>query len=208
MNDFHACALLAHLEACMLETDWYLFRIRQVLFWTRTMWRWKKNCCPRQLWIANCAEPCPVVNFQHCPTYTYIDTYIILIHALNNFKYSCLTALINTPMHACMHVECTLRTKGPPEKTMFPTVSQTTNPYQVLPQFLLILGKKIDSASLVKATCMHACMAIAKSYSVRLDSNMGGVCFRTNWSHTRTKENVLKSSGHRFSYTVQVACMF
>lgn len=44
-----------------------------------------------------------------------------------------------------------LRTKGPAEKTMFPTVSQTTNPFQVLPQFLMTLGKKIDSASLVKA---------------------------------------------------------
>lgn len=41
--------------------------------------------------------------------------------------------------------------KGPAEKTMFPTVSQTTNPFQILPQFLLILGKKIDSASAIKA---------------------------------------------------------
>lgn len=61
-----------------------------------------------------------------------------------------------------------LRTKGPAEKTMFPTVSQTTNPFQVLPQFLMTLGKKIDSASLVKAgtwvlvskttACMYYCM--------------------------------------------------
>ena len=50
-------------------------------------------------------------------------------------------------MHAHM-----LRLKGPPEKTPFPTVSQTSNPYQVLPQFLLTLGKKIDSASLIKAS--------------------------------------------------------
>lgn len=67
-------------------------------------------------------------------------------------------------MHACMHAHVqnmilnALRTKGPPEKTMFPTVSQTTNPFQVLPQFLLILGKKIDSASVLKASHMHACM--------------------------------------------------
>ena len=51
-------------------------------------------------------------------------------------------------MHACILIK--LRIKGPAEKTMFPTVSQTTNPYQVLPQFLHILGKKTDSASLVK----------------------------------------------------------
>lgn len=47
----------------------------------------------------------------------------------------------------CMDVP---RMKGPAEKALFPTVSQTTNPYQILPSFLMILGKKIDSASLVQ----------------------------------------------------------
>ena len=66
--------------------------------------------------------------------------------------FSCVTFLTkDANFQAFMHAHM-LRLKGPPEKTPFPTVSQTCNPYQVLPQFLLTLGKKIDSASLIKAS--------------------------------------------------------
>ncbi|CAJ1359469.1 unnamed protein product [Effrenium voratum] len=39
--------------------------------------------------------------------------------------------------------------KGPPEKLSFPTISENTSPFSVLPAYLLVLGRKIDSA----ATC-------------------------------------------------------
>lgn len=55
-----------------------------------------------------------------------------------------------------MRAQPPLLRKGPPEKTQFPTISQTSNPYQVLPSFLMILGKKIDSACNAKARTFHA----------------------------------------------------
>ena len=57
-------------------------------------------------------------------------------------------------MHALFVCHCVLR-KGPPEKIAFPTVSQNTNPFQVLPSFLMTLGRKIDSAELMKARGRH-----------------------------------------------------
>ena len=71
-------------------------------------------------------------------------------------------------LHAFMHDHsCSqppqpfmLRTKGPSERITFPTCSQTTDPFQLLPSFLLILGKKMDGASAVQDfhayTCMHS----------------------------------------------------
>ena len=49
-----------------------------------------------------------------------------------------------------------LRTKGPPEKVNFPVCSETTNPFQLLPSFLMILGRKIDGASQMKETFKFA----------------------------------------------------
>lgn len=79
--------------------------------------------------------------------------------------------LCEKKLHACMSV-CLLlsacmwnlsRTKGPAEKVTFPTCSQTMNPFQILPSFLMILGRKLDGGSQVQdpSACMfffmHAC---------------------------------------------------
>ena len=53
------------------------------------------------------------------------------------------------------------RTKGPAEKVTFPTCSQTVSPFQILPSFLTILGRKLDGGSQIQdpLLCMHACLA-------------------------------------------------
>lgn len=45
---------------------------------------------------------------------------------------------------------CDLR-KGPAERAQFPTMSSVSSPYQQLGQFILVLGRKIDSAQELKA---------------------------------------------------------
>ena len=55
--------------------------------------------------------------------------------------------------HACSEMKTYLRTKGPPEKLAFPSISQTTNPYLMLPNMLLVLGRKLDNALQLKAAC-------------------------------------------------------
>lgn len=56
-------------------------------------------------------------------------------------------------MHACVHAVLMLRTKGPAEKLAFPAVSQSTNPFTLLPSVLLLLGRKIDNALSLKDRC-------------------------------------------------------
>jgi len=40
--------------------------------------------------------------------------------------------------------------KGPPERAQFPAFSSVVSPYQQLGQFILVLGRKIDSAQELK----------------------------------------------------------
>ena len=48
-----------------------------------------------------------------------------------------------------IHISCGLRPrKGPLERVPFPTLSQTQSPFQQLGHHLLLLGKKIDAATL------------------------------------------------------------
>ena len=45
-----------------------------------------------------------------------------------------------------------VRQKAPPERMTFPTLSHSASPYQSLPAYLLVLGKKIDNAEKIKDT--------------------------------------------------------
>ena len=60
------------------------------------------------------------------------------------------------------NMPCILRTKGPPEKLAFPSISQTTNPYLMLPNMLLVLGRKLDNALQLKAaSCVIALLCLS-----------------------------------------------
>lgn len=108
-------------------------------------------------------------------------------------------------MHACTHAKHAFWMRSGQKDLRRKRCSQRSRRQQTLSRFCLnscwSWGKRlIRQVGWRRATCMHAC-----GKNIQL---LAGVCFRTNWSHTRTKENVLRSSGHRSPHTAHVTHIY
>ena len=123
--------------------------------------------------------------------------------------HSCMITRVHSPhSHSCMLRSC----KGPSERITFPTCSQTTDPFQLLPAFLTYSrqkdGRRICHPGLSCIHCMHGyivckrCMDIYTYIYVKLDLlwwlTLHG---RTGWSHMLDQMHVLRSWGlNMYSY--------